>query len=93
MVTAAFYFATLEDQATLLDYLGDPGKVTLHPWPVVRNPLNALSREEALAAPQVMVVNRDLGPPVQIRPGDGALDQPSTRARPGRTLTNRSDIQ
>lgn len=77
MVTAAFYFATLEDQATLLDYLGEPDKVTLHPWPVVRNPLVALSRGDALATPQVMVVNRDLGPPVPIRPGDGALDQPT----------------
>jgi hypothetical protein len=51
MVTAAFYFATLEDQATLLDYLGEPDKVTLHPWPVVRNPLDALSRQDALATP------------------------------------------
>ena len=77
MVTAAFYFATLEDQATLLDYLGEPDKVTLHPWPVVRSPLDVLSREEAFAAPQVMVVSRDLGPPVPIRPGDGAMDQPT----------------
>ncbi len=61
MVTAAFYFATLEDQATLLNYLGEPDNVTLHPWPVVRNPLDALSRGDALATPQVMVVNRDLG--------------------------------
>jgi hypothetical protein len=77
MVTAAFYFATLEDHATLLDYLGEPDKVTLHPWPVVRNPLDTLSREAALDTPQVMVVNRDLGPSVPIRPGDGALDQPT----------------
>ncbi|GAP55868.1 hypothetical protein AHiyo6_24330 [Arthrobacter sp. Hiyo6] len=77
MVTAAFYFATLEDHATLLDYLGEPDKVTLHPWPVVRNPLDALSREEALATPQVLVVNRDLGPPVPVRPGDDAMNQPT----------------
>ncbi|WP_370121388.1 hypothetical protein [Arthrobacter sp. MW3 TE3886] len=77
MVTAAFYFATLEDQATLLDYLGEPDKVTLHPWPVVRSPLDALSRDEALAVPQVMVANRDLGPPLPTRPGDRAMDQPT----------------
>ncbi|ALV41696.1 hypothetical protein AU252_11490 [Pseudarthrobacter sulfonivorans] len=79
MVTAAFYFATLEDQATLLDYLGEPDKVTLHPWPVVRTPLDVLNRDAALAGPQIFVVNRDLGPPVSIRLGDGAMDGP-TRA-------------
>jgi len=79
MVTAAFYFATTEDQATLLDYLGEPDKATLHPWPVVRTPLEVLSREAALAGPQVLVVNRDLGPSVPIRLGDGAMDGP-TRA-------------
>jgi hypothetical protein len=79
MVTTAFYFATTEDQATLLDYLGEPDKVTLHPWPVVRTPLDALSREDALAGRQVLVVNRDLGPPVSIRLGDSAMDEP-TRA-------------
>jgi hypothetical protein len=79
MVTAAFYLATREDQASLLDYLGEPDKVTLHPWPVVRTPLDVLSRGEALAGKQVMVVNRDLGPPVSIRPGDSAVNAP-TRA-------------
>ncbi|MDR7080838.1 hypothetical protein J2X01_000107 [Arthrobacter ginsengisoli] len=79
MVTAAFYFATPEDQETLLDYLGEPDKVTLHPWPVVRFPLDVLTREEALAGPQVFIVNRHLGPPAAIRPGDSAMDEP-TRA-------------
>ena len=76
MVTAAFYLATREDQATLLDYLREPDKATLHPWPVVRTPLEVLSREEALAGTKVMVVKRDLGPPVSIRPGDSAMDAP-----------------
>jgi hypothetical protein len=79
MVTAAFYFATSEDQATLLDYLGEPDKVTLHPWTVVRTPLDALSREEVLAGRQVLVVNRDLSPPVSIRLGASAMEEP-TRA-------------
>jgi len=79
MVTAAFYFATPEDQETLLDYLGEPDKVTLHPWPVVRFPLDVLTREEALAGPQVFIVNRHLGPPAAIRPDDSAMDEP-TRA-------------
>jgi hypothetical protein len=79
MVAAAFYFAAPEDHAGLLDYMGEPDKATLHPWPVVRTPLEILSRGKALASPQVMVIDRDLGPPVSIRRGDGAMDGP-TRA-------------
>jgi hypothetical protein len=79
MVTAAFYFATPEDQATLLDYLGESDRVTLHPWPVVRSPVDVLSRREALAGAQMMVVNRELGLPVSVRLGDRAMDEP-TRA-------------
>jgi hypothetical protein len=78
MVTAAFYFATTEDQATLLDYLGEPDKVTLHPWPVVRTPLDALSREEALAGPAS--VGGQSGPqPTGVYPAgrqrDGGADE------------------
>lgn len=77
MVAAVHYFATPEDQATLLDYLGEPGKVTLHPWPLVRVPLDVLTRDEALVKGQVMVVRRDLGPLVVVRPGDSAMEEAS----------------
>jgi hypothetical protein len=63
MVTAVHYFATLEDQMIRLDYLGEPAKVTLHPWPVITSPLSALSREDALERPRVMVV---VGLPVPV---------------------------
>jgi hypothetical protein len=73
MVTAVHYFATLEDQMTLLDYLGEPAKVTLHPWPLTNTPLTALSREDALEQTRVMMVSRQLGLPVPVRPGDAAM--------------------
>ena len=74
MVTAVHYFATLEDQMMLLDYLGEPAKVTLHPWPLIKSPLTALSREDALEQSRVMVVNHQLGLPVPVRPGDAAME-------------------
>ncbi|MBT2551546.1 hypothetical protein [Arthrobacter sp. ISL-5] len=73
MVTAVHYFATLEDQMMLLDYLGEPAKVTLHPWPVVKTPLTALSRQDALEQSRVLVINHQLGLPIPIRPGDAAM--------------------
>lgn len=70
MVSAVHYFATLEDHAAILDYLGEPVEVTLHPWPVGHTPAETWTRERALAARHVMVVHRDLGPAVVIRAGD-----------------------
>jgi hypothetical protein len=75
MVAAVHYFATEDDQEALLDYLGEPTSVTLHPWPVVRSPLGVLLRSDALATQQVMVVHNALGPPVVIRPGDRAMEE------------------
>ncbi|MCY1675758.1 hypothetical protein OVA06_13750 [Pseudarthrobacter sp. SL88] len=80
MVTAVHYFATLEDQMLLLDYLGEPAKVTLHPWPLIKTPLTALSREEALEQSRVMVMNHQLGSPVPVRPGDAAMQGGSVHA-------------
>ncbi|MGK3647936.1 hypothetical protein [Pseudarthrobacter enclensis] len=80
MVTAVHYFATLEDQMMLFDYLGEPSKVTLHPWPLIQTPLTALSREEALEQSRVMVVNHQLGLPVPVRPGDAAMQGGSVNA-------------
>lgn len=74
MVTAVHYFATFEDQMMLLDYLGEPAKVTLHPWPLINVPLKALSREDALEQSHVIVVDRQLGFPVPVRPGDAAME-------------------
>lgn len=75
MVAAVHYFATEDDQEALLDYLGEPTSVTLHPWPVVRSPLGVLLRSDALVTQQVMVVHNALGPPVVIRPGDRAMEE------------------
>lgn len=75
MVAAVHYFATEHDQKALLEYLGEPTSVTLHPWPVVGSPLVVLPRSDALAAQQVMVVHNALGPPVVIRPGDRAMEE------------------
>ncbi|KQQ81459.1 hypothetical protein [Arthrobacter sp. Leaf137] len=80
MVTAVHYFATLEDQMILFDYLGEPAKVTLHPWPLIKTPLTALSREEALEQSRVIVVNHQLGLPVPVRPGDAAMQDGSVHA-------------
>jgi len=80
MVTAVHYFATLEDQMMLFDYLGEPAKVTLHPWPLIKTPLTALSRGEALEQSRVMVVNHHLGLPVPVRPVDPAMQGSSVHA-------------
>jgi hypothetical protein len=75
MVAAVHYFATEDDQEALLDYLGEPTSVMLHPWPVVRSPLGVLLRSDALVTQQVMVVHNAMGPPVVIRPGDRAMEE------------------
>ena len=75
MTAAVHYFATKDDQEALLDYLGEPTAVTLHPWPVVQSPLGVLLRSDALVNQQVMVVHSALGPPVVIRPGDRAMEE------------------
>ena len=77
MVAAVYYFATPDDQADLLDYLGEPDRVTLHPWPIIASPPVALSRAEALSTSQVMVVRGDFDPPSAIRPGHAALSEQS----------------
>lgn len=77
VVAAAHYFATSSDQRELLDYLGEPQHVTLHPWPVVGSPPVELTRDQALARAQVMVVHRGFGQPSVIRPGDAAMDEPT----------------
>src|SRR4051794_14275433 len=73
VVAAVHFYATATDQEQLLDHLGEPAEVTLRPWPVVASPAIVLSREDALACGQVMVVSRALGPPVVFRDGDRAM--------------------
>lgn len=73
MVAAVHFIATTEDHADLLDHLGEPNMVSLHPWPAVNVPLERWTREQALSAQQVMIVNRDFGPVKVIRPGDPAM--------------------
>ena len=77
MVAAVYYYATAVDHAALLDYLGEPNKVILHPWPVIDSPARVLTRTEALAAEQVMIVHHELGQPSLIRQGHPALAEPT----------------
>jgi len=79
VVAAVHYYATAVDHAALLDYLGEPNKVILHPWPVIDSPPRVLTRTEALAAEQVMIVHHELGQPSLIGQGHPALTEP-TRA-------------
>ncbi|MCA0155829.1 hypothetical protein LB823_06430 [Tsukamurella sp. M9C] len=73
MVTAIHFYATAVDHARLLDHLGEPDAVTLHPWPVVASPTVTLSREAAMKSGQVLIADRSLGPPVVIREGSDAM--------------------
>ena len=50
MVAAVDFIATSEDHAAMLDYLGEPNEVTLHPWPIVNSPAETWTRERALTA-------------------------------------------
>jgi hypothetical protein len=77
VVAAVYYFASLNDQSDLLDYLGEPDQVVLHPWPVVDSQPVVLARGDALAAAQVMIARHDFGPPTVIRPGDAAMNEPT----------------
>ena len=73
MVAAVHFYATPTDQLQLLDYLGEPDEVTLHPWPLVTSPAASLTRQDALSRSHLMVVSRVLGPPSVIRSGDAAM--------------------
>jgi hypothetical protein len=77
VVAAVHYFATVRDQEALLGYLGEPGSVTLHPWPVIDPSRAALSRHQALASVHVAVVSAAFGAPSLIRPGDAAMSESS----------------
>ncbi len=68
MVAAVHFYATESDQHALLDYLGEPDTVSLHPWPVIGPTIERLDRATALRTAQVMVAHADFGPPVGVRP-------------------------
>lgn len=80
MVSAIQYFATDADHELLLDHLGEPDAVSLHPWPVVATPIVTLSRTGAMASDAVMIVNRGLGAPVVIRADNDAMAGPTRSA-------------
>jgi hypothetical protein len=73
VVAAVHFYGTPTDQLALLDYLGEPDDVTLHPWPLVTSSGASLTRHEALSLSQVMVVSRVLGQPWLIRGEDAAM--------------------
>lgn len=77
MVSAIYYLALAEDQAALLDYLGEPAKVTLHPWWTVDDPIVSLTRQDALRMRDVMIARPELGGPIAVRPGDPAMEERS----------------
>jgi hypothetical protein len=73
VVAAVHYFATPEDHYALLDYLGEPDRVSLHPWPIIHTPAVVLSRAQALGTAQVMVASGAFEPPSAIQLGHPAL--------------------
>lgn len=74
MVAAVHYFGTEADHRALLDYLGEPQSVSLHPWPIVTPTAAALTRDEALLHSHVAIASSILGPPVLIRPGAAGME-------------------
>jgi hypothetical protein len=77
VVAAVHFFATPDDETALLDYLGEPDVVTLHPWPVVTSALPAFERGDLGSRRQVMIARRDLGRPHVIGGDDAAMSEPS----------------
>jgi len=63
MVSRVFFDADVDDTVMLLSYLGFGFQVSLHPWPLVQEPLTNFTTEQALAAGQVVVRSRQLGGP------------------------------
>ena len=74
MVTAVFFYADHDDTLDLMRYLGLGDTVSLHPWPLVKQPQARYTLEEAIAAGSVMVQSSELGGPVLLRDGDSAFD-------------------
>lgn len=89
MVTDVRYFATESDEQALLDFMGEPSEVVLHPWPLLREPLERLSRIEALRSERVMVTNRSLGGPVRMFANSPALQESSRSGLFNRITWNR----
>ena len=77
MVAAVHFYGTSDNQRRLLDYLGEPQDVSLHPWPIVSSPMTSLLRDDALTRSRVMVASQRLGGPKPIRPGDAAFSEPT----------------
>jgi hypothetical protein len=77
VVAAVHFYGTTSDQLELLDYLGEPDDVTLHPWPLLVSPAASLTRQDALSRPHVMVASRAFGQPSGIRSGEAAMSEPS----------------
>lgn len=77
MASGVDFFATTTDEVALLDYLGEPGTVSMYPWPVADNNATPLSRKEL--GDSVMIVSHTLGPPRLIR-ADAPAMEGGTRA-------------
>jgi hypothetical protein len=77
VVAAVHFYGTPADQLQLLDYLGEPDEVTLHPWPLVPSSAAPLTRQAALSCSHVMVVSPALGQPSVVRPDDAAMAEGS----------------
>jgi hypothetical protein len=68
VVAAVHFYADSDDVSELMEYLGQGGEVSLHPWPLVQNPPIEYSIDQALMARHVMVQSTVHGPPVVLRP-------------------------
>lgn len=74
MVGAVHFYADADDVAALLSHLRHGDDVSLHPWPLVSNPMIFLEPIDAEAEDKVMVQSREIGPPVVLRDGDPTFE-------------------
>ncbi|TFC54548.1 MULTISPECIES: hypothetical protein [unclassified Cryobacterium] len=80
MVTAVYFYADAHDTAELLDFFRYGDEVSLHPWPLVREPALSYTPEEAVRDGTVMLRSNRFSAPVILRDGDSAFTSPARAA-------------
>jgi hypothetical protein len=80
MVTAVYFYADAHDTAELLDFFRYGDEVSLHPWPLVREPALNYTPEVAIHNGTVMVRSNRFTAPVVLRDGDSAFTAPGRAA-------------
>jgi len=78
MVADVFFYADGKDAADMLGFLRFGSEVSLHPWPLIQEPAEQYTLEEAIVADSVMVRSSTFGAPSFL--DDGASDSPGRAA-------------